>query len=78
MTRWTIEVPDETDRQVREYLSETNGNGSDLSRFVDEAVQEELFRRMLQQVRERNADLSPEDAQALANEAVAWARANRT
>ncbi|MEM7738460.1 MAG: hypothetical protein AAF267_22005 [Deinococcota bacterium] len=32
------------------------------------------FLDMLAQVRERNSDLSPEEAEELANEAVAWAR----
>ena len=78
MTQWQVTVSDETDRSLREYLARGNGGSIDMSRFIEEAVQAELFRRLLRESQERNADLSPEEAQALANEAVAWARENRS
>ena len=76
--RWNIVISEETDRNVRSYLARTGGKKGDLSRFVDRAVRSEILRETLHQVRERNEDLSAEEAQALADEAVAWARENRS
>ena len=78
MTRWNLVVPEETDRSVRKYLARTGGKKGDLSKFVDRAVRKAIFWETVEAVQERNKDLSPEEAQALADEAVAWARANRS
>lgn len=76
MTQWTLTVPEEIDRSVRHYL-QLQGGSPDLSTFVQEAVGGEILRRTIREIQEENKDLSPEDAQSLADEAVAWARANR-
>lgn len=78
MTRWELQVSDETDRSVREYLARTEGEQGDLARFVDETMRGEILRRTVRDIQEKNSDLSEADAQALADEAVTWARANRT
>lgn len=72
---WTVQIPEKTDRSVRQYLALSS---VDLSTFVDEAVRAEILRRTIHDIQEQNSDLSPEDANQLADEAVAWARANRT
>jgi len=78
MTKWHISVPDDVDRSVRTHLAGRGMKKGDLSRFVTEAVSQAVLRATLRDVQERNSDLSEEDAMALANEAVAWARANRS
>lgn len=75
MTHWTLEIPDEMDRNVREYLKAHSAQ-IDLSAFVQEAVGREILRRSIREIQEDNKDLTPEEAQALADEAVAWARAD--
>ena len=75
MTQWTLTVPEEIDRSVRQYL-QLKGGSRDLSTFVQEAVGGEILRRTIRDIQEKNEDLSPEDAQSLADEAVAWVRAN--
>ncbi len=75
MTQWTLAIPDDTDRRVQRYLAHENG-AADLSDFVDQAVRAELLRRTVRSIQDRNADLSPEEADALAEEAVKWAREN--
>ena len=75
--RWSLVVPDETDRSLRSYLARTGGRKGDLSRFVDRAVRQAIFWETLESVWERNKHLSAEDVQALADEAVAQARADR-
>ena len=73
--RWSLVVPDETDRSLRSYLARTGGR--DLSRFVDRAVRQAIFWETLESIWERNQRLSADEIQALANEAVTQARADR-
>lgn len=72
--RWTIDVSEETDRDLRAYLEQRGLEEDDLSRFVEEAVREQLFRRLLTETRAANRDLSEDETAALADEAVTWAR----
>ena len=74
--QWTLTIREETDRSVRQYLARTGGSEEDLSRFVDDTMRGEILRRVVRDIQERNRNLSAEEAQALADEAVAWARAN--
>ena len=76
MTRWDLVVSDETDRSVRSYLARTGDMNGDLSKFVDETVRGEILRRTVRDIQERNKDLSADEAETLAREAVAWARAH--
>ena len=48
----------------------------DLSQRVDIGIRKAAQRRAVQEVQVQNSDLSEEEAMALANEAVAWAREN--
>ncbi len=76
MTRWDLVISDETDRSVRSYLARTGDMSGDLSKFVDETLRGEILRRTVRDIQERNKDLSADEAETLAQEAVAWARAN--
>ena len=75
--RWSLVVPDETDRSLRSYLARTGGRKGDLSRFVDRAVRQAIFWETLESIWERNKNLSAAEAHALADDAVAEARADR-
>ena len=76
MTRWNIVVSEDTDRTVRSYLARTGGKRGDLSRFVTRAVRQAIFWETVDSIWERNKHLSAEEAQALADEAVAQVRAD--
>lgn len=78
MTQWNFLVSDDTDRAVRTHLAERGTEEQGLAQFVDEAVRQRVFWETVSAVRKRNADLSPVDAQRLADEALDWARANRS
>lgn len=78
MTRWNLVIPEETDRSVRSYLARTGGKKGDLSKYIDRAVRQAVFWDTIENIQERNKDLSPEEAQALADEAVEAVRANRS
>ena len=75
-TRWTIKISQETDRDLRTYLAQRGMKKGDLSRFVEEAVQEQLFRLSVEEARAENADLDDEDLEGLIDEAVRWARSS--
>lgn len=76
MRRWNLVIPEETDRSVRNYLARTGGKKGDLSNYVDRAVRQAVFWDTVETIQERNKNLSPEEAQALADEAVEAVRAD--
>ena len=78
MTRWTLSIPDETDRAVRTYLARNGLKKGDLSKFVDTAVRRQVFVLIVKEVKERNADVNPEELQGMIDEAVSQVRAHRS
>ena len=76
MTRWNLSIPDETDRAVRSYLARKGLKKGDLSEFVNDAVRREVFDRVVQDIKKRNADAEPDELMRLIDEAVEWARAD--
>ena len=78
MTRWTLSIPDETDRTVRTYLARTGLKKGDLSRFVNQAVRRQIFALVVKDIKERNADADPDELAELIEEAVERTRAHRT
>ena len=77
MTRWNLVIPDKTDRMVRMHIASNGGKKGDLSKFVDKAVRQRIFHETVREIKKRNAGLDPQEAQRLADEAVAWAREDR-
>ncbi len=78
MTRWTISIPEKTDRVVRMYIARMGGKKGDLSKFVDEAVRGKIFDETAKQVKERNADFDQQEIMDIINEAVDSARTDRS
>ncbi len=72
--RWNIVVSEETDRQLRLRIAEQGGRKGDLSRFVEKTISDKLFEMTVREAQDQNADLSEEEANALIEEALAWAR----
>lgn len=52
--RWSVVVPEETDRALRSYLAKKGGKKGDISKFVDEAVQARLFELTVRNLKKRN------------------------
>lgn len=52
--RWSIIVPEETDRALRSFLARKGTKKGDISRFVEEAVQSRLFDLTVDDIKERN------------------------
>ena len=55
--RWSIVIPEETDRELRFFLARRGTKKGDISRFVDEAVQVRLFELTVDEVKARNRDV---------------------
>lgn len=66
--RWTIKVSNDTDRALRTFLAARGGKKGDLSRFVEEAVNLEIMRQTVRDVRARNADIDPSELESLVAE----------
>lgn len=64
----------DTDIAVRSYLAEHGGKKGDLSKFIERAVQKEVLRAMVRDIRGRNKDIPAEELQALIDEECAAAR----
>jgi len=69
--RWSVVVPEDTDRALRSYLARTGGRKGDLSRFVDNAVLARLFELTVEDVKERNRGLSQGEILEAIEEALA-------
>ena len=78
MAQWNVVVSEDTDRTVRSHLARIGGGKGDLSRFVDRAVRQAIFWETVEAIHQRNRRLSAEEAQAIADEAVAETGANRS
>ncbi len=75
-TRWSLVVPTEVDRSVREFLAvDGREKKGELSRFVTEAVNRQVPQEAMRSARERNNDLNADEVEALVEESLDWARA---
>ena len=59
---------------LRSYLGQHGMKKGDLSKFIERAVQKEILTQTAAEVKQRNADLTPDELQALIDEAVAAVR----
>ena len=72
-TQWNLVVDAETDRDVRAFLAQ-EGESGNLSRFVEEAVKDRVFRLSVARAKQANVGRSAEEIQSIVDEAVDWAR----
>lgn len=78
MTRWTLVIPEETNQMLRSHLALRGAKKGDLSKFVDKAVRQTLFRETVSEIKERNSDADQSLIEATIAEAVDWARETRS
>ena len=78
MTRLSLVISDETNRALRAFLANNDGKKGDISAFIEQAVQDRLFRLTVDNVKERNAAFSQDDILSDINEAIEASRAHRT
>jgi len=66
--RWNIKVSRETDLTLRTFLGAQGAKKGDLSKFIEEAVRWRVFSLIVQDIRERNADMDPDELQSVIDE----------
>jgi len=78
MSRWTVVIPEKTNRMVRTHLALRGSKKGDLSKFVDQAVRQALFLETVDGMKSRNAETPADLIEAAIDEAVDWARETRS
>lgn len=73
--RWSLKVSRETDIALRMHLAQTGSRKGALSKFVEQAVQKEVFMRTVAGVQKRNAKVPPAEMEAAIDEALTAVRA---
>ncbi len=73
-TRWTVSVPKKTDTSLRCFLAERGMKKGDMSKFIVEAVKWRVFEQTAAEIREKFADVSPEELQNIVDEATEASR----
>jgi hypothetical protein len=74
LSRWTIVVSRETDSAVRSYLAERGDAKGDLSKFIEQAVNNELLRATVREIQNQNAHLPGDEVQTMIDTACAEVR----
>lgn len=83
LARWSLKVSRDTDVALRTLLATRGGRKGDLSRFVEEAVNREVLRQTVSDIRARNAGLDEDEVARLIDEergaagAAFWTDARR-
>lgn len=76
MTRLTLVISEKTDAALRAFLGSIGAKKGDLSKFVEEAVKDKIFRETVNRVKARNARYDQQEIMDTIEEAVNWARAH--
>ncbi|MFH0344322.1 MAG: ribbon-helix-helix domain-containing protein [Chromatiales bacterium] len=74
--RWTVKVSKDTDVSLRSFLAQRGMKKGDLSRFIERAVQKEVFAQTVATVQARNADVPDEQIEAAIDDALRQVRAH--
>ena len=76
LARWSLKVSRDTDVALRTLLAERGGRKGDLSRFVEDAVNREVLRQTIDDIRARNADLGEAEVDRIVEEELSEVRAS--
>ena len=60
LVRWTVKVSKDTDVSLRSFLAQRGLKKGDLSKFIERAVQKEVFAQTVAAVQARNAGVPGE------------------
>lgn len=73
----TIELSEELEQSLQAYLADRGLTEAAMTDVVEEAVETFLFQQTLKEAHERNAHISPEEAEAAIEQAVREYRRNQ-
>jgi hypothetical protein len=73
--RWTVKVSKDTDVSLRSFLAQRGMKKGDLSKFIERAVQKEVFAQTVADVQARNANVPDTAVEAAIDDALRQVRA---
>ena len=73
--RWTVKVSKDTDVSLRSFLAQRGLKKGDLSKFIERAVQKEVFAQTVAAVQARNANVPDEEIEREIEDALREVRA---
>lgn len=75
LVRWTVKVSKDTDVSLRSFLAQRGLKKGDLSKFIERAVQKEVFAQTVGGVQGRNANVPDEEIERAIEDALREVRA---
>ena len=75
LVRWTVKVSKDTDVSLRSFLAQRGLKKGDLSKFIERAVQKEVFAQTVAAVQVRNAGVPHEQIEQAIEDALREVRA---
>jgi phenylpyruvate tautomerase PptA (4-oxalocrotonate tautomerase family) len=75
LVRWTVKVSRDTDVSLRSFLAQRGLKKGDLSKFIERAVQKEVFAQTVATVQARNANVPDEAIEQAIEDALREVRA---
>jgi hypothetical protein len=75
LVRWTVKVSRDTDVSLRSFLAQRGLKKGDLSKFIERAVQKEVFAQTVASVQARNASVLDERIEQAIEDALREVRA---
>jgi post-segregation antitoxin (ccd killing protein) len=75
LVRWTVKVSKDTDVSLRSFLAQRGMKKGDLSKFIEQAVQKEVFAQTVADVEARNVNISEREIEATIDDALRQVRA---
>ena len=76
IVRWTVKVSKDTDISLRSFLAQRGMKKGDLSKFIERAVQKEVFAQTVAEVQTRNVNVPSEAIEADIDDALRRVRAH--
>ena len=75
LIRWTVKVSKDTDVSLRTFLAQRGLKKGDLSRFIERAVQKEVFAQTVADVQARNVNVPDKEVHSAIDDALRQVRA---
>jgi len=75
IVRWTVKVSRDTDVSLRTFLAQRGLRKGDLSKFIERAVQKEVFAQTVAAVKARNEGIPDAEIQEAIDDALRQVRA---
>lgn len=75
LIRWTVKVSKDTDVSLRTFLAQRGLKKGDLSKFIERAVQKEVFAQTVADVQARNTNVPDKDVESAIDDALRQVRA---